>query len=325
MLGLLLWSALARAGLSEAELAQEVIDLQASTRMRLLLGAVGPEPEDVLQRIVKTNDSLDVVIVRLPTAGDPARELWRALNNSGLTCALRVEPGPGRTWEASQFGNCTPQAAAAVAALPSPAEPAPEPAPEDAAPDPVVPSAPSAVILAEDVADRYVAERLAVTAGPRPPDAWTIRTGEGDALSAPTFASIVGDRDTTAAMLQEQQRALTASTGLRIGGGVVAAAALAPLINMPGTGAAREDRVWTSLFLLSTGLFTVVVAPRTIDAVNERQARPDNYYPRSQADELVAAYNETLQRDLGLIQAAPPPVEPTEAEPAPEPAPEDTP
>ena len=72
-------------------------------------------------------------------------------------------------------------------------------------------------------------------------------------------------------------------------------------------------------------MFTFVVAPRTIDAVNERQARPDNYYPRSKADELVAAYNETLQRDLGLIQAAPPPVEPTEAEPAPEPAPEDTP
>lgn len=297
---LLLWSALAHAGVSEEELAQKVQDLQASTRTRLLLGAVGPEPEDVLQRIVKANESLDVVIVRLPTAGDPARELWRALNSNGLTCALRVAADQGRTWDTAEFGNCTPTAPPPVvsAAIAEP-EPEPEPAP---APEPT-----AVVVPAVDVANRYLAERLMIQPAPRASEEWSIADGEGTPLSAPTFASIVGDADTTASLLKEQQRALTASGGLRIGGSVIAATALVPLINMPGSGAAREDRVWTSLFLLSTGLLSVVVAPRTIDAVNERQRDPDNYYPRDQADELVAAYNETLQRDLGLLQPEPPP------------------
>jgi hypothetical protein len=299
LLLLTLWSALAHAGMDEDGVAATIRDLQDASRTRILLGAIGPEAEKALQRIVAADESLDVVLVRIPPTDDLSRELWKALNKTGLICALQVKPDAGRTWSVTPFGNC----------LPSQALPTPD---FDADADPMVVTV--SVPAAQD-AQRYMDQRLELSLEPRIRDAWSIADGEGVRLSATSFASLVGDDETTAQLLQEQKRALTTTSALRVGGAAVSVGAIVPLINMPDGSSAREDRLWTSLFLLSTGLLAVTIAPRTIDAINERQDRPDNYYDQKQADAWITTFNTGLQQDLGLTS------EPT-AEPEPEVAPE---
>ena len=276
------WGGTAWAGLTEEEVAAEAARVQSDLGGRLLLATVGTDAEKLAERVVRSNAGLEAEVVRLPSAGDPARELWVALNRTGLRCALRVEAASdGAGWAVTPFGNC----AAA----------------------PTNPTSLTVVLPPEDAASRFVERRLSVTAttAPRAPVAWEIQDGEGSRLSAPGFSSLVKDTATTDALLREQRQALRAHTGLRVTGGVLAASALVPLINNPGlTTAVGEDRAWTAMFLVSSGALLYLVAPKAIEAVNDRQHHAANYYTEKQAQEWVTAYNAQLQADLGLAPRA---------------------
>jgi hypothetical protein len=100
------------AGMASAEtttltgLASKLRDLNKSTGEAVLLGAAGPEAEKALQRLQRDNPAVSVEIVRVPTVGDVAGELERALEQADLSCALRVAPLGPSSWEVASFGDC---------------------------------------------------------------------------------------------------------------------------------------------------------------------------------------------------------------------------
>lgn len=265
-----------RAGLSEADIDDYVAALPDNLQARLLIAAVGPDTEQMVLSLQETA-ALDLAVARLPTTGDPVHETQRALRQSAQDCALRISADDAG-WSIAPFGDCGDREEALQVQL-----------------------QPEALLA------QYRAQQLQVSlVGPPEAARWDVRDGSGDALSAPSFASLVGDQDTTTQLLTEQRSALRASKGLRLGGLALTSSAFFPLLNMPDSTSAAEDRLWSSLVLLSTGLATVFIAPKAVDAINAKQEQPDNYYEREQALALVDQYNARL--------LPPPPADP----PAPE-------
>lgn len=257
----------ARSGLSEAALAAYLLEHQGALQGRMLIAAVGPDVEKMVQQLHQEHQSLDVPVTRVPVAGDLVRETQQALSLSEQDCALRVSQDDAG-WSVAPFGDC-------VAAAPAEAR--------------------QVQLQPEELLARYRAQQLQIAPfGPEEPARWDVRDGSGDTLSAPSFASLVGDQDTTAQLLSEQSSALRATSALRLGGLAITSSAFFPLINMPDSTSASEDRLWSSLFLLSTGLATVLVAPKAVAAINARQEQPANYYEREQALSLVDQYNARL-------------------------------
>jgi hypothetical protein len=108
------------AGIASAEtttlsgLASKLNRLNGTTRETVLLGAAGADAEKALQRMVRDNPVLKVEIVRVPTMGDTAGEMERALALSELSCGLRVV-SLGDTYLVDSFGDCrSPQERAAA-------------------------------------------------------------------------------------------------------------------------------------------------------------------------------------------------------------------
>ena len=288
---LLLWSSIAWAGVTEEEAAQEVQRVQLELGERVLIGALGSEAERMFQRQVKMNSSLDVDVIRIPTAGSLERELEAALKRAGLRCGLQLG-ADGDGWSLEPFGDCT--------VLP------PEPLqPQDASqipPQPVV-----AVITNEPMPDSLITyERKALTLKTSRTGEWGVVDGARRALSVPAFASLVQDATTEEALALEKQRAATTTKAFRVGGAAVAATGLLPFINMPSVSTpAGEDRIWTALFLGGTGLMAMIVAPRAIEGIAEAQSEFDSYYTPEQARAHIEAYNQALKVELNLDSRAP--------------------
>lgn len=279
---LLLWSSIAWAGVTEEEAAQEVQRLQVALGERVLVGALGPEAERMFQRQVKMNSSMDVEVVRLPTAGSLDREQEAALSRTGLRCGLQLS-ADGDGWAVVPFGDCT--------ALPIE---------ERVAPERTGPIA--AVITDEPVPDNLAAyERKALRLKTSRAGEWDVVEGARRSLSAPAFAALVQDTPTEQSLAREKQRAATTTKAFRLGGAAVAAAGLLPLINMPSASTpAGEDRIWTALFLGSTGLMAMLVAPRAIESISSDHSSLSGYYTPEQAEAHVEAYNQALKVELGL-------------------------
>ena len=288
---LLLWSSIALAGVTEEEAAQEVQQLQVALGERMLIGALSPEAERMFQRQVKMSSSLDVDVVRIPTAGNLERELGAALKRSGLRCGLQLS-ADGDGWALEPFGDCTP------------------PSPEQTQPPEALPAStqPTVVVITDaPVADTLITyERKALTLKTDRSGDWSVVDGARGGLSVPAFAALVQDAPTAQTLALEKQRAATTMKAFRIGGAAVVATGLLPFINMPSVSTpAGEDRIWTALFLGSTGLMAMVIAPRAIEGIAAAQSELDGYYTPEQARVHIEAYNQALKVELGLDTPAP--------------------
>jgi hypothetical protein len=112
--------------------------LNRSIAEPILVGAAGPEVEKVLEKMQHAGPVLPVQVVRVPTMGDAAAEMQRALASAGLRCGLRVTTAHGGGLGVETFGDC--RSAADFAASPQPPAPtAPAPAPPVAPPSQAVP------------------------------------------------------------------------------------------------------------------------------------------------------------------------------------------
>ncbi len=288
---LLLWSSIAWAGITEEEAAQEVQRIQVELGERVLVGALGPEAERMFQRQVKMNSSLEVEVVRIPTAGSLDREQEAALRRTGLRCGLQLS-ADGDGWAVEPFGDCT--------VLPVEQRVAQEAAGESTAPTAVI-------ITDEPVPDNLAAyEREALSLKSSRSGEWDIVEGARRPLSAPAFAALIQDAPTEQSLAREKQRAAATTKAFRLGGAGIAAAGLLPLINMPSAStSAGEDRIWTALFLGSTGLMAMIVAPRAIESISSDHSSLSGYYTPEQAESHVEAYNQALKVELGLETPAP--------------------
>lgn len=288
---LLLWSSIAWAGLTQEEVAQEVQRVQMELSERVLIGALSSEAEQMFQRQVKMNSSLDVDVVRIPTAGTLERELAAALKRSGLRCGMRIA-ADGDGWDVVPFGDCTLQ------------PPEQSPPPEDPQPS----AQPTAVVITDaPVPDSLITyERKALTLETRRSGEWSVVVGARGALSVPAFAALVEDAPTEQTLAIEKQQAATTTKAFRIGGAAVVATGLLPFINMPSASTpAGEDRIWTALFLGGTGLMAMIVAPRAIEGIAAAQSELDGYYTQEQARAHIETYNQALKVELGLDTPAP--------------------
>ncbi len=186
---------------------------------------------------------------------------------------------PDGGWQVESFGDCT--FASAATSTPAPVQ---------------------VVLPPEAAASAYSARRLSVETAPA---SWDVVTGAGARLSTPAFASLISDSTTTELLVAEQARAQRSKTILRFTGAAIATSALVPLIGAPTLStSAGEDRVWSALFLATTGALTWMVAPSAIGAVSAHQHSPADYYTLAQAQEHIDRYNRTLQQELGLAPAA---------------------
>ena len=282
---LLLWSSLAWAGVTEEEAVQEVQRIQLEVGERVLVGALGPEAERAFARQARMNSSLEIELVRIPTAGDRDRELTKSLERAGLRCGMWFAVD-GDGWAIEAFGDCSPRIEA--------------PAVEAAAPT----AAPTAAVIVTDPEpdNAAVFARRALSLQETSSEAWSVLEGAERPLSAPTFATLIADPITEQTLAQEKRRANIAERSFRIGGYAVATSGLVSLIGMPSVSTPQgEDRVWTALFLGGTGLMAVLIAPRAIDGVAATQMELDRYYTSEQASEHIEVYNRALQTELGLL------------------------
>lgn len=67
------------------------------------MGAVGPKAEKAA-----STSGVDLQVVLVPHLGDPAAEMARVLERSGLRCGLRLEAGSAGSWQVERFGDCGP-------------------------------------------------------------------------------------------------------------------------------------------------------------------------------------------------------------------------
>ena len=282
---LLLWSSLAWAGITEDEAAQEVQRIQLEAGERVLVGALGPEAERAFARQARMNSSLEIELVRIPTAGDRARELSEALERADLRCGVCLSVAD-EGWTVEPFGDCSPRPeAAAIAEAESP------------------PSPTAAVVHTPTASDSAaVYSRRALSLQETPTADWDVLEGAERPLSAPAFAALIADPITEQTLTQEKRRANIAERSFQLGGAAVATAGLISLIGMPSVATPQgEDRVWTALFLGGTGLMAAFIAPQAIEGVAATQMDLDRYYTPAQASEHIEAYNRALKLELGLI------------------------
>ncbi len=283
---MLLFSSIAWAGITEEEAAQEVQRIQVELGERLLIGAVGPEAERAFARQARMNRSLDIELVRIPTAGDLSGEQQVALQRAGLRCGV-LFASEDTGWSITPFGDCTPR---------PPDEPALA----------AVTSGPTAAVISDTpVPDTLAAyERRSLTVRERE-GTWEVVEGARP-LTAPAFAALIHDAPTEATLALEKKRAASTTRAFRVGGALVATAGLLPFLGMPSLSTPEgEDRVWTALFLTGTGLMAVVVAPRAIEGISDTQRQLDGYYTPEQARAHADAYNLALKQELGLDTPAP--------------------
>lgn len=273
------------AGVSQDQVAQQARLLQIQAGETILIGSVGIDAQRSLEQILRTQPDLDVQTAQIPLVGDRIREQERLLEASGLRCGARFEPAPsGQGWLFVPFGDCSPKSP------PLPTAPASTTSNDEAPPTQVV-IGPSAERVAE-IAERQLEIR------PQTQETWNVVDGAGVRLSATSFAKRVDDSATLYSLERERDRAVVATRWFRIGGLVTAGSAAIPLLTLPPNSTGREDQLWTSLFLVTTGTLAYIVAPRAIEGANKRQKRPDNYYTLEQAQDWVERHNTTLKQQL---------------------------
>jgi hypothetical protein len=294
--------------------------LAARERMRgpVLVCPAGPEAEKAVQHALRDHAHLDIPVRRIPTAGDISKETATALAASGLACALRVEAA-GPTFAVVEVGQCEGPARVVLAVAPDPDAAAgadADPAAEDDPPEPV----------SEDEwitrQARYDRERLLVVDLPPDPArdpalTWEIVDGAGVSPSARRIAEIANDDDLVFRLEDELRRSRRASRAVLWTGIGLALISPAPLLGVEsGAVQANQDRLWSSVFLLSSAGLTMALSGGPRKATRAHQEEPARYLDGDTAEDLATQWNRALWTSLDLDQR-PLPDEETDDAPAP--------
>lgn len=105
-----------------------------------------------------------------------------------------------------------------------------------------------------------------------------IRDPSGHRLTTSEYASHIGDEAMLGRLERETRTGQRMQLGLRIAGAALSVGAVLPLTRLPDNAAGAEDRIWTSTFLLTTGLTAVFLAPQATASVQDRHQVLHSYY-----------------------------------------------
>lgn len=162
---------------------------------------------------------------------------------------------------------------------------------------------------------------------------WMVTNGAGSVIPAREFATLTADKATIERMNKDKKRAKTTALGLVIGGGVIAATSVVPLLFIDSEGgnpgaqpslqkyASQEDyvialeqwraartvegqngsRVWTAVALGTSGGLLIASAPFAKRGAAERQDATNAWYSMDDAQERMGDYNRELAQSLGII------------------------
>lgn len=270
---------------------------------QLVVCAAGEDTEKAARQLVDTLDD-EVRIARIPILGDIESETERVRVQQAVTCAIWLRRNAD-TWEVGTVGPCTPPDTTnaigpVVASLPvdptdgdpiESSEPPPsEPTGERSHP-PAGTSAPATVVLPPKLTVTDLARNTEEHDAVR----WHVVDARGVAWSAPRFAETMGDTETLERLDRDLQSARVERKVLFWAG--IAGLALSPVplaFTESGAYGRNADLAWTSLFLASTGGFTLALHKVGERSEKTRQLRPALYYSRADSDALVAAYNAKI-------------------------------
>ena len=122
---------------------------------------------------------------------------------------------------------------------------------------------------------------------------WQVKDNRGQSVNAMDYALLMGDTDLIDVLRSEQANAHQVSRALLWGGGTLAGVSLLPLSGMePGMPPAAVDRLWTTVYLLSTA--SMLLVARHIPAQN-----------LTDQHENVAAYLNTDEAQARILQRWP--------------------
>jgi hypothetical protein len=288
MLNFLLGASLTALAADEpaAELGATLLSRQEALHAPLLVCAAGAEAEERATKALRDHPGVDIQIVRVPTQGDTAAEVQRALTTAGLRCALRLTAAADGPFTLDSFGDCSPSPAEGEAAV---------------ALAPVVDAA-----AWKEREARYQIEKLQIV--DRKPDPqsfdqsrWLVANGAGATVSGRRLAELTRDEETLARMRAESAAAAKKSTIIRWTGIGLLALSPAPLLFMKsGAVDQNRDKGMTTLVLAGMGGITLGLSPYPRKAVVSAQAQASRYYKVSTAEELTAAHNQALYNRLEL-------------------------
>ena len=271
---------------------------------QLVVCAAGEDTEKAARQLVDTLDD-EVRISRIPILGDIESETERVRVQQAVTCAIWLRRNAD-TWEVGTVGPCTPPDTTnaigpVVASLPvdptdgdpiESSEPPPsEPTGERSPAPPASTSAPATVVLPPKLTVTDLARNTEEHDAVR----WHVVDARGVAWSAPRFAETMGDTETLERLDRDLQSARVERKVLFWAG--IAGLALSPVplaFTESGAYGRNADLAWTSLFLASTGGFTLALHKVGERSEKTRQLRPALYYSRADSDALVAAYNAKI-------------------------------
>jgi hypothetical protein len=153
--------------------------------------------------------------------------------------------------------------------------------------------------------------------------AWDVYRGNG-AISAPTFADLIGDEALTAVLSNEWRKAHRKTNALVLGGVALAVLAVIPIVSLEDPnaltqgrwtvpdGAVRslegrnENRWYAAGSIFGTGLLTISAAPFLSASVHRRQQSVANYYSQQEAEDRIDPWNSHLRALLGYPDATTP-------------------
>ena len=294
----------------------EVVDtVQARLDMvgapSLLVCAAGEETEKAARRMLGNLDE-ELQITRVPILGDIEAESERVRTDASAACAVWLRKADDG-WDFGTVGPCTPPPAPVdvspvVATSPTDsleadpdettvraatAEPAPAPPPAPAGPvEVVLPPKLAVTDLALNPADHHAVN-------------WHVVDTRGIAWSAPRFAETMGDAETLERLARDRKAAATERKVLFWSGIAGLAISPVPLVfTEAGAYGKNADLAWTSLFLVTTGGFTLALHKVGDQSEKKRQLRPAQYYSRADSEALVAAYNARIDAKQAELDAA---------------------
>ena len=274
----------------------------------LVVCAAGEESEKAATQMLAAGGTT-VQVARVPILGNIETETERVRVDQSATCAIWVR-ATGSEWELGVVGPCTPPAEPAgigpvVVAAPIDAM---DRDPDESASSPAspatVPSAPATPASAVVLPPKLTVTDLTLNREDHQAVRWHVVDARGVAWSAPRFAETMGDLET----MERLNKDLNASKVERkvlfwagIAGMVLSPVPLA--FTESGAYGRNADLAWTSLFLASTGGFTLALHKVGERSEKTRQLRPALYYSRADADALVEAYNGRIDAEQERLDA----------------------
>jgi hypothetical protein len=257
----------------------------------LLVGIRGGDRAELWERLSRLEGGERALLVEL-SDGPLDLELALVMGREGARCALSMESLGDERWELSLWGSC--------------ADPPGILAGGEA-------STGTRVARSLGEGDPWeAAERSSLRLVPGAAGAFAVEDGSGFPYDTMRFALQVGDLATVEQLERERRSGSSVTVGLAVVGGGAVLTGLGLMFAGFGDAAGALDYEamalsnqvgWTGVVVAGGGGMVLSGIPRLRRSLVQRRERPDRFYDRERAQELVDRYDHALEEELGVEPA----------------------